>query len=408
MTDLVADQRIVVVGAGQAGFAACAKLRSLGHRGAITLIGEEALPPYQRPPLSKAYVLGEMARERLFLRPAEFYVDQDINFLTHTTVTDLNADLRVVTLSDQRKFGYDNLILATGAAPIRLSAALGGDLTGVHYMRDLADADRLAQDLLPGRHVVIVGGGYIGLEAAAVARKLGLEVTLLEAGARILNRVAAVQTADFFRELHSARGVRILESCRLKALTGNAGRVTAAVLANGEVMPCDLVIVGIGVRPNQALAEHAGLAIDNGIKTDSQCRTSVPDIFAVGDCASFPWQEGRIRLESVGNAIDQAETVAAVIMGRDVTYTAKPWFWSDQYEVKLQIAGLSTGHDDVVIREGINGSRSHWYYSTGKLIAVDALNDPRGYMIAKRLIEAGRSPDKRQVADPEIDLKALL
>ncbi|MGB5868942.1 MAG: FAD-dependent oxidoreductase, partial [Albidovulum sp.] len=258
-----------------------------------------------------------------------------------------------------------------------------------------------------GARALIVGGGYIGLEAAAVASKLGLEVTLIEAAPRILQRVAAPETSDYFRALHSAHGVTIIEGTGLDRLTGE-GNVTGAVLADGREIAADLVIVGIGILPNSELAEAAGLAIENGIRTDAQGRTSDPAIWAAGDCASFPHNGGRIRLESVGNAIDQAEVVAENMMGAGKAYLAKPWFWSDQYEVKLQIAGLNSGYDRIITRKGEDTAVSFWYYQGDRLLAVDAMNDGRAYMIGKRLIEAGRSSDPAVIADPAADLKALL
>jgi 3-phenylpropionate/trans-cinnamate dioxygenase ferredoxin reductase component len=255
--------------------------------------------------------------------------------------------------------------------------------------------------------VVIVGGGYIGLEAAAVSAKLGLSVTLIEAAPRILQRVAAPETSNFFRDLHISHGVTILEGIGLDRLLGE-NVVTGARLADGRELDADLVIVGIGIIPNAELAEEAGLTIDNGIATDITGRTSDPSIWAAGDCASFPWQGGRIRLESVGNAIHQADTVAENMLGAGIDYHASPWFWSDQYDVKLQIAGLNTGYDRIITRKAEADATSFWYYRGPTLLAVDAINDSRAYMIGKRLIEAGRSPEPAQIAAPETDLKALL
>jgi 3-phenylpropionate/trans-cinnamate dioxygenase ferredoxin reductase subunit len=245
------------------------------------------------------------------------------------------------------------------------------------------------------------------LEAAAVARKRGMDVTLIEAAPRILGRVACAETADYFRDLHAGQGVTIKEGVGLDCLNGADGRVVGAMLNNGEEHPYDLVIAGIGVTPNDALADAAGVTLDNGIATDAQGRTSDPSIWAAGDCASLPYRGARIRLESVQNAIDQAEAVAKNILGAGVDYVPKPWFWSDQYDVKLQIAGLNLGHDNVAVRGG-GAARSHWYYKEAELLAVDAMNDPRGYMIGKRLIEAGKSPEAEVVSDPDSDLKALL
>ena len=400
------EMRIVVVGGGQAGSAAVARLRALGHAGALTLIGEEPVPPYQRPPLSKAYLIGEMEEERLYLRPAAFYADQGIDLLTGVRVTGIDRMGQTVDLGD-RSLGYEALILATGAVPRRLPAAVGGDLAGVHVLRDLADVDAMRPSFVPGARLLVVGGGYIGLEAAAVARKLGVAVTLIEMAPRILQRVAAPQTSDYIRALHQGHGVEVLEGIGLTRLTGEDGRVTGAVLSDGREVPCDFVIVGVGVVPDTALAAQAGLAVENGIATDELGRTSDPRIWAAGDCASFLWRGGRARLESVQNAIDMAEAVAANVLGAGMAYDPKPWFWSDQYDCKLQIAGLNTGYQDVVTRRAGDGT-SFWYYAGDRLLAVDAMNDPRAYMVGKRLIELGRSPDRAVIADPATELKALL
>ncbi|MDG1130406.1 MAG: FAD/NAD(P)-binding oxidoreductase [Paracoccaceae bacterium] len=398
---------VVVVGAGQAGSSLVAKLRNSGFDGSITLIGAEPVPPYQRPPLSKAYLLGDMALDRLFLRPESFYAEHRIDLRLNTRVTGIDRTAHTVTLNGE-VMTYDQLVLATGSDPRRLPASIGGALEGVFVVRDLADVDAMAPHVVAGKRALIVGGGYIGLEAAAVAAKRGLDVTLVEMADRILQRVAAPETSDFFRALHQGHGVTIREGIGLDRLLGE-GHVTGARLSDGTELPVDLVIVGVGITPGTALAEAAGLEIENGIKVDAQGRTSDPAIWAAGDCASFPWQDGRIRLESVPNAIEQAECVAENIMGAGKDYVAKPWFWSDQYDVKLQIAGLNTGYDRTVVRPGDKpGSQSVWYYRGDALLAVDAMNDPRAYMIGKRLIEAGQSPAPAAVADPETPLKSLL
>ena len=396
--------KIVVVGAGQAGAALVAKLRALGHDGQITLIGAEPVPPYQRPPLSKAYLLGNMALERLLLRPESFYADQRIALRLGARVTAIDPAARCLHLGAER-LDYDALALTTGSLPRHLPAAVGGALRGVHVVRALADVDAMGPEFRPGRRVVIVGGGYIGLEAAAVAAKRGLEVTVLEMAPRILQRVAAPETSDAVRALHLSHGVRILESTGLERITGETS-VTGVRLLGGTEIAADFVIVGIGVVPDTALAEAAGLALDNGIRTDAQGRTSDPHIWAAGDCASFPYRGTRLRLESVQNAIDQAELVAENILGAGKAYVPMPWFWSDQYDMKLQIAGLNTGYDRVVVRQ--TEARSHWYFGAGTFLAVDAMNDPRAYMVGKRLLEAGRSPDPAALIDPGTDLKALL
>jgi 3-phenylpropionate/trans-cinnamate dioxygenase ferredoxin reductase subunit len=397
---------VVVVGAGQAGAALVAKLRALEFDGDVTLVGEEPQPPYQRPPLSKAYLLGEMEAERLWLRSADFYGDQKITLRLGHPVTAIDRSAKTITVGGE-VISYSDLVLTTGSTPRSLPAAIGGDLAGVYTVRTLADVDAMRAECVAGRRVVIVGGGYIGLEAAAVARKMGLEVTVLEMAPRILQRVAAPETSDFFRKLHSGHGVTILEETGLDRILGT-GRVSGVRLKDGRDLPADFVIVGVGIVPGTLLAEAAGLEIDNGIKTDAQGRTSDAHVWSAGDCASFPYRGGRLRLESVGNAIDQAELVAENIMGAGKDYEAKPWFWSDQYDCKLQIAGLNTGYDSIVTRGPDGEAVSFWYFKGDTLLAVDAMNDPRGYMVGKRLIESGKSPAKAAIADPATVLKDLL
>lgn len=399
---------VVVVGAGQAGLSAASKLRDLGHEGPITLVGNEAQPPYQRPPLSKAYLLGEMTVDRLFLRPPEFYTQKSIDLRISTHVEDIDREKREVVLGCGSRLPYAHLVLATGSRPRRLPAAMGGALHGVYYVRNLADIDAMATEFQPGRRVLVVGGGYIGLEAAAVSSKLGLKVTLIESASRILHRVASVPTASFFRQLHLSNSVEIYEGIELAMLTGHEGRVARALMKDGRTFDVDFVVVGIGIDPNVELARQAGLEIDNGIKVDARCRTSDPTVLAAGDCASFPWNGKRIRLESVGNAIDQGEAAARTIMGGPEHYTAKPWFWSDQFDIKLQIAGLAAGHDTVVVRQVSENALSIWHYRGEELLAVDAINQPAAFMVSKRLIEAGKSPAPAAVTDTDIDLKSLL
>ena len=397
---------IIVVGAGQAGSSLVTKLRKDGCDAEITLIGAEPVPPYQRPPLSKAYLLGEMALERLYLRPESFYADQGVTLRLGSQVTAIDPLAQTVALGDEI-LHYDELVLTTGSEPRRLPAAIGGALDGVFVVRTLADVDAMAAHVTEGKKALIVGGGYIGLEAAAVAAKRGVQVTLVEMADRILQRVAARETSDYFRALHGSHGVEIREGVGLERLVGD-GRVTGAVLSDGSELELDFVVVGVGIAPATALAEAAGLEIENGIKVDGLGRTSAAHIWAAGDCASFPHVGGRLRLESVPNAIDQAECVAGNLMGAGVDYVPKPWFWSDQYDVKLQIAGLNKGYDRIVTRKGEGQSVSFWYFRGGDLLAVDAMNDPRAYMIGKRLIDAGRTADPEVVSAPEADLKALL
>ena len=396
---------IVIIGAGQAGSSLAIKLRALGYQGTVTLIGEEPYAPYQRPPLSKTYLLGEMALERLYLRPEEVYRDQNIELRLGTQVTAIDPVAQVISLGAET-LSYDQLALTTGSTPRLLPEAIGGRLKNVFAVRGLADVDAMRPAFERGGHVLIIGGGYIGLEAAAVAAKRGLKVTLVEMADRILQRVACAETSDYFRALHQSHGVTLLEGVGLSSLTGT-DHVTGAILSNGATLDIDFALVGVGIQPNTQLADAAGLTLNNGIETNALGQTSQSKIWAAGDCASFPYQGERIRLESVPNAIDQAEVVAANMLGAQKAYHATPWFWSDQYDVKLQISGLNQGFENVVTRIGEAG-RSHWYYKAGQVLAVDAMNDPRAYMVAKRLIEVGKTADPALVADPGSDLKALL
>jgi 3-phenylpropionate/trans-cinnamate dioxygenase ferredoxin reductase subunit len=399
---------IVIVGAGQAGAALAGRLRAQGYTGPLLMLGEEPVAPYQRPPLSKKYMAGELALDRLLVRPESWYEDHRIELRLGAVCRGLAPAEHSLTLADGSRLRYAKLALTTGARPRRLSAIEGGDLDGVFAMRSLADADAIAPRLRSGHRMLVVGGGYIGLEAAAVAAAKGLQVTIVEVAPRILQRVACSLTSDFFRALHRRHGATIHESAALLELTGEGGRLTGARMRNGSVLQADLAIVGIGVVPNDDLARGAGLEVDNGIRVDGACRTSAPDVFAAGDCASFLWQGAPTRLESVQNAIDQAEHAAAAMLGPVKDYDPVPWFWSDQHDVKLQIAGLSRGYDDAVLRPGKRpGSQSVWYFAGEKLLAVDAMNDALAYAFGKKIIEAGRTLPKTVASDPTADLKPL-
>lgn len=402
------EQRIVVIGAGQAGAALVAKLRSLGHRGPLTLIGSEPILPYQRPPLSKKYLMGDMAFDRLLLRQASFYEENNIDVRIDTLVTAIDRNTQTVQYGGE-SLPYDQLALTTGATPRALPPSVGGSQSGVYTVRNRADVDRMAHEFKDGRRLFVVGGGYIGLEAAAVAASRGLSVTLVETAERILKRVAAPETADFFRKLHTDHGVEIRESVGINEAQGQEGRVSRVVLSDGAELDIDFMIVGIGVTPETALAHAASLQVENGILVDGQCRTSDPAIFSAGDCAAFEWKGRRVRLESVQNAIDQAEHAAAVMLGETSSYVPHPWFWSDQYDCKLQIAGLNLGYDEVRMRDGSRpGGQSVWYFSQGHLIAIDAMNDPKAYMTGKRWIEASLTPDPAKISDTALDLRDLV
>lgn len=399
---------VVVIGAGQAGFSVCSRLRSLGFSGRVTLIGGEPHPPYQRPPLSKAYLLGDMDQSRLHFRPETYYAEANIKLITGCKVSRIDRDASGLELDDGRRLRYDRLVLTVGALPIKLPVAIGGALEGVFSMRDLADADRLAENFKPGQRALIVGGGYIGLEAAAVAIKCGVTTVLVEAADRILQRVASKEISRHLRALHLTKGVDLREGLMLSNLIGENGRVTGGEFSDGSVVPVDLVVVGIGARPNHTLAEAAGLTIENGISVNQCCETSDPKILAAGDCASFPHLGGMLRLESVGNAIDMGETVAQVIMGNRQPYLPNPWFWSDQYNTKLQIVGLYKGCDSTVARITDENTVSFWHYAGDRLLSVEAINDPRSYMVGKRLIETDKTVPKSEVADPAVNLKLFL
>lgn len=399
----------MIVGAGQAGFALAAKLRALKDERPITMIGSEDVIPYQRPPLSKKYLMGEMSFDRLTFRPETWFAEHDVELRLSTFVEEIDRDAKTIRMQDGSVLEYEHLALTTGSTPRTLPASIGGDLTGVFTVRDKRNADLLAEEMKAGRRLLIIGGGYIGLEAAAVARHLGLEVTLIEMADRILQRVASKETADVMRAIHAEHGVVIREKTGLTRLIGEDGRVRGAELSDGTVIDIDFVIVGIGVTPNDRLAQQCGLDVGNGILVDDYARTSDPAIFAMGDCAMLPWKGNNIRLESVQNAVDQAESVAATLTGSAEPYEAKPWFWSDQYDVKLQIAGFNLGYDETVMRPGSReGSVSIWYFREGRLIAVDAINDAKAYVTGKKLLDNGLTADKALIADPATDLKQLL
>ena len=397
----------IVIGAGQAGAEVVSKLRDLGHKDRVVLIGQENYLPYQRPPLSKKYMAGEMTLERLFLRPKEFYTEKNVELHIGKSALKINPNQQTVEFSDGN-LNYDHLVLATGSRPRELPPYVSGKVKNLFTMRNLNDANSIGAFMTSGMRLLIVGGGYIGLEAAATARKFGVDVTLVEIEERILKRVAAKETSDFIRSLHISNGVNIKEAVGLGKLEIADDKVLSASLTDGSDINVDFVIVGIGITPNTELAEGANLKINNGIFINDKCQTSVSNIYAAGDCTSFEYKDTLVRLESVGNAIDQATIVAQNIMKQNTNYIPKPWFWSDQYDLKLQIAGLNTWYDEVVVRKGKNKQVSHWYFKGQSLLAVDALNDPRCYMIGKRLIEENKSPSKNQLRDENFNLKVLL
>jgi 3-phenylpropionate/trans-cinnamate dioxygenase ferredoxin reductase subunit len=402
------DKPIVIVGAGQAAASFVSRHIKLGNSHALHLIGEEPLPPYQRPPLSKKYLMGELERDRLFIRPLQWYADQGVITNFGTRVDAIDRVTRHITTQDGDIIAYDKLLLCTGSSARQLPAEIGGELPGVYTLRNMADIDAMASEFQAGRKLLIIGGGYIGLEAAAAARKLGLAVTVVEMAERILQRVAARDTSDFFRNLHLNHGVEIRESARMNRLCESAGRVSGAEMEDGEIIAADLVLVGIGGNANTELAAQAGLECDNGIAVNNICQTSDPDIYAAGDCTSFIRNGQRIRLESVQNAADQGDLIAHILAGEDLQYDALPWFWSDQFDCKLQIAGLNIGYTKTVVRPGANDNgKSIWYYADERLLAVDAMNDPKAYAFGRKIIANDIHPSPAVISDPETDLKAL-
>ena len=401
-------ERIVIIGAGQAGAQAAVSLRQGGFKGAITMIGAEAAPPYQRPPLSKAYLKGELDEHRLYLRGAEFYETQSVDLHLGVRATAIDRAAKTVATDSGERFPYDALLIATGAPPRRIGCP-GAELDGVHYLRTLADSERLRPLLMAPGQIVIVGAGYIGLEVAAVARQEGRHVTVLEMAPRALARVASEPVSAFYENLHRGAGVDLRLGAELIGFEGEK-RIDGVRLSTGEAVECIAALVGIGAAPELALAEDAGLAIDNGIVVDEYARTSDPHIFAAGDCTNFPSPRfgRRMRLESVPNAIEQAKAAAANMVGGGVVYDALPWFWSDQYDVKLQTVGLHEGHEELVVRgDPAEKKFAVWYLKDGKALAVDAINDPASFAMGKRLITTGASLDSKKLADVSVDLKSL-
>ena len=400
-------QSVVIIGAGHAAVQAVDTLRRDGHTGPIVLVGDEPWLPYNRPPLSKKYLSGELERERLWLRSSQFYQQHRVETRLGVRVTAIDRATQRLRLSDGGELTYDRLILCMGSTPRRLDVP-GHELAGIHCLRSIADVDAIRADLAGARRMVVVGGGYIGLEAAACGRHLGLDVTVLEMASRPMARVVAPEVSAYFTQRHEREGVRILCDTSVTAFLGE-GRV-AAVRCGEREFPADLVIVGVGILPDVTLAAAAGLRCDNGVWVDEHCRTSDPAVYAAGDCTNHPSVRygRRVRLESVDNAVEQAKTAAANICGKPARHEHIPWFWSDQYDVKLQIAGLSTGYDQTVLRgDPATGSFALYYFLGSELIAVDAVNSMRDFMTGKRWLAERRRPDPAQLADPGVDLKTI-
>jgi 3-phenylpropionate/trans-cinnamate dioxygenase ferredoxin reductase subunit len=405
MTEM--KRKVVVVGAGQASATLVEKLRGVGFEGSITVIGDESSLPYQRPPLSKAYLLGTQTPAQLHLRPETFYAHAKVDLRLGCRVVGIDRQAQSIQVQNGDTLPYDELVLAIGSTARHWPLPLGGNLAGVMTLRTLADADQLALAFKTARSVLVIGGGYIGLELASAARSLGLSVTVVEAQERILNRVTGEKTADYFRALHATNDTRIVEATGVRRLIGS-DRVEGAELTDGEVIKCDLVIVGIGGVPETSLARDAGLLVDDGIVVDDFCRTNAAHIWAAGDCARVRTLSGTYRLESVGNAIDQAQIVATNIMGPGSAYLPRPWFWTEQYGIRMQIAGVSAGHDSTVLRRTPDGTRlSCWYFKGEDLIAVDAINDAPAYIAGRRLIGSGVRLNPAALNDPAVDLRSL-
>lgn len=404
------ENRTIIIGAGQAGAQGGQSLRQAGYEGEILMIGEEPFLPYQRPPLSKAYLKGELTQERLFLRPQQFYEQNKIELRLSERVEKIDRENKSVVTSKGDTLCYDRLLIATGAPPRRLPCP-GADLENIYYLRSLSDSDALRSIISANGRIVIVGAGYIGLEVAAVARAAARDVTVLEIADRVLARVACEELSEFYQSLHRGHGVDLRLSTGLDGFVGENGALRSVKLSNGEEIECVAALVGIGAAPQVDLAEDAGLDVGNGIVVDDHARTSDPSIWAAGDCANFssPRYGRRMRLESVPNAIEQAKVACANIAGKDVVYDAIPWFWSDQYDVKLQTIGLAEGADNRVVRGAAASNKfSVWHFSGDVLLSVDAINDPAAFAVAKKAMTIGVEISREAVADESADLKSLL
>ena len=401
--------KTVIIGGSHAALSLAAQLRHLSPEAEITIVSADREVPYQRPPLSKGYMSGKVTFDQVVLRPEDWYQPNRIELLRDARAEAVDRHARTVILADGRKISYDKLAFATGALPRRLPAEIGGHLLNVYVMRDHGDALKLMERMKEGAKLVVIGGGYIGLEAASEAAKKGASVTVIEAADRILKRVACPETATDIKALHEAHGVTILEGAQIHEIHEKNGMADGVILADETVIPADFIITGIGVAPDIALAGTAGLTCDNGIVVNERLETSDPNIYAIGDCASFPYHGRMIRLESVQNANDMGIAAAHNILGEGRAYNPVPWFWSDQFELKLQIAGLNAGYDQVVTRRGMReGAKSHFYFRDGTFLAADCLNDGAAYMVARKILEGGKMLTPMQVADPNFNMKSLL
>jgi 3-phenylpropionate/trans-cinnamate dioxygenase ferredoxin reductase subunit len=401
---------VVIVGGGHGGAQAAIALRQNGFGGSIAVIGAEPDPPYERPPLSKDYLAGERPFERMLIRPLAFWQEREVTLMLGRSVTAIDAATHRVTTDTGERIGYERLIWAAGGSPRRLACA-GHDLVGVHTVRTRADVDRMIDELPEVKRVVVIGGGYIGLEAAAALRRKGKSVVLLEAQDRVLARVAGEALARFYESAHRAEGVDVRLGVAVDCLIGD-DRITGVRLATGDTLAADMAVVGIGIEPSVEPLIAAGAEGGNGVLVDSGCRTTLPDVYAIGDCAlhANAFADGALlRVESVQNANDQATLVAKAIVGQPGTYRATPWFWSNQFDLKLQTVGLSAGHDDAILRgDPATRSFSVVYLKQGRVVALDCVNTTKDYVQGRKLVEAGARPDPEQLADPTVPLKALL
>ena len=404
------SENFIIVGASHAASMLAPTLRQQGWQGRILVVGAEASIPYHRPPLSKDYLAGEKTLDEILIRPAKVYEKSEVEFILNTSVESIDRNNKTVRLSNNETLSYDKLALTVGSK-VRKVNLPGVDLDGVFYLRDLRDVERITAYINPGANAVIVGGGYIGLETAAVLNKKGMNVTVLEMMERVLQRVTAPAISKFYTRVHGEEGVSIRCGVGVTGFKGN-GRVAKVQCNDGSEFAADLVIIGVGILPNTELAEAAGLKIDNGIVVNDRAQTSDPDIFAAGDCTNHhnPIYDRRIRLESVQNATDQSRVAAGAACGKEVSYNAVPWFWSEQYDLMLQIAGLSQGYDEIITRGDPGNGRSFaaFYLREGRVIAVDAVNKPQEFMFTKKLVPLQKTVDKKRLADAGAPIKELL